>query len=135
MNLSKIIRWSTVFIGLIGIAVWVVFYSSSMSPPILAAFIDTGIDTQKAPEILPLLAKNNQEIPNNQKDDDSNGFIDDTLGWNFFNKNDDISDQSGHGTAIAQLFASYCPDCLILPIKITKHGAGILPDDIASAIR
>ncbi|MCP4229596.1 MAG: S8 family serine peptidase [bacterium] len=43
---------------------------------------------------------NEDEIPDNSTDDDSNGYIDDTLGWDFEMGQDDNdpSDGSGHGT-------------------------------------
>lgn len=36
--------------------------------------------------------KNHHEIPNNGIDDDSNGYIDDYLGWNLFFNNDSVND-------------------------------------------
>lgn len=43
--------------------------------------------------------------PPNGIDDDGNGFIDDTYGWNFVNNNNDISDVFGHGTQVSGIVA------------------------------
>src|SRR5690606_35983180 len=49
--------------------------------PIIVAIIDTGVDRQH-PEILPYLWKNPKDNPDNGRDDDKNGFVDDFYGWN-----------------------------------------------------
>jgi len=54
---------------------------------IIVAVIDGGIDTAHA-DLKGKLWKNVKEIPNNGKDDDNNGYVDDIYGWNFIgNKN------------------------------------------------
>lgn len=52
------------------------------SEPVIVAVIDSGIDTLQ-PDLEPVLWRNPREIPNNQKDDDGNGLIDDYYGWNY----------------------------------------------------
>lgn len=47
------------------------------------------------------LWKNPGEIPGNGLDDDGNGLIDDYHGFNFKDKNANLSDQTGHGTHVA----------------------------------
>ena len=37
---------------------------------------------------------NYHEIPNNDQDDDNNGYIDDYLGWNPVNDNDNVDGES-----------------------------------------
>ena len=49
---------------------------------VLVAVIDGGIDTAHV-DLLPHLWHNPREIPGNGKDDDGNGYVDDTWGWNF----------------------------------------------------
>ena len=45
---------------------------------------------------------NNDEIPDNGIDDDNNGFVDDTYGWDFTGEYDNIpQDEHGHGTHVA----------------------------------
>lgn len=43
---------------------------------------------------------NHLEIPNNGIDDDQNGYVDDYLGWNVRNNNDDVYSGGGHGTPV-----------------------------------
>ncbi len=50
--------------------------------PIIIAILDGGIDTSHQ-QIRPFLWNNPKEIPNNQMDDDQNGYVDDVHGWNF----------------------------------------------------
>lgn len=49
---------------------------------VLVAVIDGGVDTTQS-DLLPHLWHNPREIPGNQVDDDHNGYVDDTWGWNF----------------------------------------------------
>lgn len=54
---------------------------STGSPDVVVAILDTGIDIDH-PDIAGRIWKNSKEHSNN-KDDDKNGFIDDTEGWDF----------------------------------------------------
>lgn len=49
---------------------------------VVVAVIDGGIDTDHE-DLNPVIWKNEDEIPNNRKDDDQNGYVDDIHGWNF----------------------------------------------------
>ena len=49
---------------------------------VIVAVIDSGIDITHE-DLDGVIWKNPGEIPNNGKDDDNNGFIDDVHGWNF----------------------------------------------------
>ena len=49
---------------------------------VIVAVIDAGIDINHE-DIKDVIWVNKDEIPNNNIDDDGNGFIDDTNGWNF----------------------------------------------------
>ena len=52
---------------------------------------------------------NSSEIPNNRKDDDSNGYIDDYNGWNFVSDDDIIFDDANtdnHGTHVAGIIGA-----------------------------
>ncbi len=49
---------------------------------VIVAVIDGGVDTAHV-DLLPHLWRNAKEIPANGVDDDHNGYVDDTWGWNF----------------------------------------------------
>lgn len=67
---------------------------------IVVCVIDNGIDTTHT-DLKANLWLNRAEIPNNNLDDDQNGFIDDYRGWNVRRRNDDISEIATHGTEVA----------------------------------
>lgn len=50
--------------------------------PVLVAVIDSGVEIDHI-ELCDMIWKNEDELPDNEVDDDLNGKIDDTLGWNF----------------------------------------------------
>lgn len=49
---------------------------------VIVAVIDAGIDTNHE-DLDDVIWVNKKEIPNNNKDDDNNGYVDDIHGWNF----------------------------------------------------
>jgi subtilisin family serine protease len=54
---------------------------------VTVAVLDSGVDTLQE-DLQPVLWHNPKEIPNNNIDDDKNGYVDDYYGWNFLgNKN------------------------------------------------
>jgi len=111
--------------------------------PVIVAVIDTGID-RSHPEISASLWKNEKEIPNNGKDDDKNGYVDDVHGWNFVDKSNDIRDINGHGTITAGIIAALTnnkvgiagvnPWAKIMPIKAMEWDGRGWAFDIAKAI-
>lgn len=103
----------------------------------LVAVVDTGIDFAH-PDLDGVLAANFREIPNNGKDDDGNGYVDDFLGWNFVDGNNDVRDLNGHGTFVTGIIAANTdngrgiagvnPWARILPVKVTEF------DNIGSSV-
>jgi hypothetical protein len=70
---------------------------------IVVAVIDDGLDLSH-PDFNGNIWVNHHEIPNNNIDDDNNGYVDDYLGWNCYSNDDDIADGSWggwHGTPVA----------------------------------
>lgn len=70
------------------------------SKDVIIAIIDSGVD-YRYPELNKSLWRNPGEIPDNNIDDDGNGYLDDVIGWNFIDNNNDPLDGYGHGTFIS----------------------------------
>ena len=66
---------------------------------IIVAVIDTGVDYTH-PDLINNIWVNTND-PINGIDDDGNGYKDDYYGWDFFNNDNDPTDDSGHGTHVA----------------------------------
>ena len=74
--------------------------------PVIVAVIDTGLDWNHKDFAWENLWRNPSEVPDNGKDDDGNGYIDDIVGWNFFANNNSPWDHDGHGTFVSGLIAA-----------------------------
>ena len=70
--------------GIPGISIdkWYNETSKKVKNKIIVAVIDTQIDLQHE-DLVGQFWKNEKEIPNNEIDDDNNGYVDDVNGWNF----------------------------------------------------
>lgn len=81
----------------------------------VVAVVDVGVDILHD-DLKENIWQNEKEIPDNGIDDDGNGYIDDTHGWNFVENNNDVGisvinvgDDSGavtHGTILAGLIGA-----------------------------
>ncbi|MFO7946968.1 MAG: S8 family serine peptidase [Armatimonadota bacterium] len=75
---------------------------------VVIAVVDSGVDLDH-PDLADNIWTNPGEIPNNGKDDDGNGFVDDYYGWDFDSENNDPSpspdgkDNNGDGEADEQV--------------------------------
>jgi subtilisin family serine protease/chitodextrinase len=79
------------------------------SPAVVVGVIDTGID-HTHPDLAENIWRNpgesgldalGRDKRTNGIDDDQNGFIDDVIGWDFVNEDNDPMDDHGHGTHVA----------------------------------
>lgn len=92
---------------------------------VLVAVIDNGLDTTHA-ALRAQLWTNSREIPGNGRDDDNNGFADDTRGWNFLGARDgrivqqdtyeltrlaaQCADTNGGRIAVPDAYYQRCPE-------------------------
>jgi len=113
------------------------------SSDIVIAVIDSGIDYNH-PDLKDNIWSNEDEIPDNDIDDDGNGFVDDIIGWDWWYDDNDPLDDMGHGTPCAGIAgaignngiggAGVCWDCKIMPLKIMNDTGWTYYVDIANSI-
>jgi hypothetical protein len=110
---------------------------------IVIGISDNGVD-QEHEDLAPSLWTNTGEIPNNGKDDDGNGYVDDHQGYNFAWQDDGTQPgvtfnqgNNGHGTKVAGIvsastnngkgIAGVAYKCRMFPMKTArKNVAGII---------
>jgi subtilisin family serine protease len=113
------------------------------SPDVVIAIIDTGVDYNHV-DLRDNIWTNTAEIPNNNVDDDGNGYIDDVHGWDCVNEDKDPMDDNGHGTRVAGIAAAQnnnigtvgvAFNSKIMPIKAGTSTGSFTNDDITQAIQ
>jgi thermitase len=107
------------------------------------AIIDTGVDLDH-PDLAGKLWTNAGEIPDNGLDDDENGYVDDSHGWDFVNDDAEPQDDYWHGTHVAgtaaadtdngQGVAGVSWGARIMPLKVLDASGEGNYADVASAI-
>ncbi len=74
--------------------------------PVIVGVLDSGVEVDH-PGLIKNMWKNPNEVPNNGKDDDGNGYIDDVHGWNFIGgKNGDIDVDNMEVTRVVKKYQS-----------------------------
>jgi len=110
------------------------------SPNVIVAVIDTGVDYDH-PDLYANTWTNSYEVPYNGVDDDGNGYVDDWIGWDFADEDNDPMDCDGHGTHCAGIIAAMmdngvggcgvAPNVKIMAVKIFRPA----PCAVATTVR
>lgn len=106
---------------------------------VIVAVIDTGVNYLH-PDLDNNIWVNANEIPNNNIDDDNNGYIDDVHGVDFFANDGDPMDEDGHGTHVsgticaeaenAQGVVGVARNCQIMALRFIGPNGGYTSDAI-----
>jgi len=113
------------------------------SPDVVVAVIDTGVDYNHL-DLRNNIWVNPAEIPDNGKDDDGNGYVDDVYGWNCVGDNNNPMDDNGHGTHVAGIIAAennkvggigVAYNCKVMVLKAGNSSGYFNNSDIAEAIQ
>lgn len=113
------------------------------SDSIIIAVLDTGVDMQHE-DLDDKIWTNLGDAPNDGKDNDGNGYTDDSHGWDFVDNDNDPEDRVGHGTHVAGIataetdnglgMAGVCWNAKIMPVRVLQNSGRGATADIANGI-
>lgn len=110
---------------------------------ITIAVLDTGIDLDHA-DLMGQIWSNPQEIAGNGLDDDGNSYVDDVLGWDFVNADDDPQDDFGHGSHVSGTAAASTNNAVgiagvagggrLMPVKVLDRTGNGSWEDVSAGL-
>lgn len=130
------------------IPAWGAYEKKAKKREVVVAIVDTGVDYSHE-ELWNSIWVNEDEIPEDGKDNDGNGYIDDVYGWNFYSNNNRVfvGAEDNHGTHSAGTIAAAKdgkgivgindPDyvkVMVLKALGTERGVGS-PESVSKAIQ
>ncbi|MEM4258207.1 MAG: NosD domain-containing protein [Candidatus Thermoplasmatota archaeon] len=124
------------------------------SENVVVAVIDSGVDYNHEDLHENIWINHGEDINQNHVvddmdfngiDDDHNGFVDDIIGWDFVNHDNDPIDDHGHGTHCAGTIAAVGNNargivgvmwnCSVMPVKGLDYEGSGWPEDLAAGIQ
>jgi len=97
---------------------------------VIIAIVDSGIMCTHG-DLAGKIWVNEDEVENGE-DTDGNGYVDDLLGWDFIDADNDPNDDIGHGTRVSGIAAAetnngvdvagVCPDCQLMACRVCADG-------------